>query len=177
VEGKTIQRLPHMGLHPIRNHQTTKPPNTTAYARKILLTGFWRSSLLWVYANAWQMQKWMVTVINWMEHRAPNEGASRSTQGAKGVCNPIGGTTIWNNQYPPRAVSLVAYVAEDGLVDQQWEEQSLVLWRSYAPVQGKARARKQEWVGWGAGQVEVVGSFVDSIWIVNKKNLIKIYED
>jgi hypothetical protein len=24
----------------------------------------------------------------------PNEGARESTQGAKGVCNPIGGTTI-----------------------------------------------------------------------------------
>jgi hypothetical protein len=29
-----------------------------------------------------------------MEHRAPNEGARESTQGAEGVCNPIGGTTI-----------------------------------------------------------------------------------
>jgi hypothetical protein len=26
--------------------------------------------------------------------------------------------------------------------------------RSYAPEQGKAGARKQEWVGWGAGQGE-----------------------
>jgi hypothetical protein len=29
-----------------------------------------------------------------MDHRAPNEGARESTQGAKGICNPIGGTTI-----------------------------------------------------------------------------------
>jgi hypothetical protein len=29
-----------------------------------------------------------------MDHRAPNEGARESTQGAEGVCNPIGGTTI-----------------------------------------------------------------------------------
>jgi hypothetical protein len=29
-----------------------------------------------------------------MEHRAPNGGTRESTQGAKGVCNPIGGTTI-----------------------------------------------------------------------------------
>jgi hypothetical protein len=29
-----------------------------------------------------------------MEHRAPNGGARESTQEAKGVCNPIGGTTI-----------------------------------------------------------------------------------
>jgi hypothetical protein len=29
-----------------------------------------------------------------MEHRALNEGARESNKGAKGVCNPIGGTTI-----------------------------------------------------------------------------------
>jgi hypothetical protein len=29
-----------------------------------------------------------------MDHRAPSGGARESTQGAKGVCNPIGGTTI-----------------------------------------------------------------------------------
>jgi hypothetical protein len=48
-------------------------------------------------------------------------------------------------------VSLAAYVAEDGLVGNQWEERPLVLRRSYAPVQGNARARKGESVGWGAG--------------------------
>jgi hypothetical protein len=29
-----------------------------------------------------------------MDHRAPNGGARESIQGAKGICNPIGGTTI-----------------------------------------------------------------------------------
>jgi hypothetical protein len=29
-----------------------------------------------------------------MDHRAPNVGARESTQGAKGICNPIGGTTL-----------------------------------------------------------------------------------
>jgi hypothetical protein len=52
-------------------------------------------------------------------------------------------------------MSLVVYVAEDGLVGHQWEERPLVLQTSYAPVQGNARARKQEWVGWGAGQGRV----------------------
>jgi hypothetical protein len=33
-----------------------------------------------------------------MDHRAPNGGARESNQGAKGICNPIGGTTIWTNQ-------------------------------------------------------------------------------
>jgi hypothetical protein len=36
----------------------------------------------------------VLTVISWMEHSAPNEGARESTQGAKGVGNPIEGTTI-----------------------------------------------------------------------------------
>ena len=50
-----------------------------------------------------------------------------------------------------RTVSLVANVAEDGLVSHQWEERPLVLPRLYFPVQANARARKQEWVGWVAG--------------------------
>jgi hypothetical protein len=60
-------------------------------------------------------------------------------------------------------VSLVVYVAEDGLLGHQWEERPLVLGRSYAPVQGNARARKQEWVGRGAGLGEGIGNFRDSI--------------
>jgi hypothetical protein len=45
----------------------------------------------------------------------------------------------------PELVSLVAYVAEDGLVGHPWEERPLVLRRLYAPVQGNAR--KWEWIG------------------------------
>jgi hypothetical protein len=56
------------------------------------------------------------------------------------------------NSYPHRTVSLVAYVAEDGLAGYHWEERPLVLGRSYAPVQGNARVRKQEWVGREAGR-------------------------
>jgi hypothetical protein len=110
-----------------------------------------------------------------MEHRASNEGTRESTQGAKGVCNPIGGTTRWTNQYPlspPELVFLVAYIAEDGLVGHQWDERPLVLGRLYAPVQGNVRARRQEWVGWGAGQEgEGIGGFRDSIWKVNEENV------
>jgi hypothetical protein len=36
----------------------------------------------------------MLTVIYWMEQKAPNEGDRESNQGAKRVCNPIGGTMI-----------------------------------------------------------------------------------
>jgi hypothetical protein len=35
TEGTTIQRLPHLGIHPINNHQT----QTLADANKSLLTG------------------------------------------------------------------------------------------------------------------------------------------
>jgi hypothetical protein len=41
-------------------------------------------------------------------------------------------------------VSLVAYVAEDGLVGHQWEERPFILQRVYDPVYGNARAKKQE---------------------------------
>jgi hypothetical protein len=50
------------------------------------------SCLLRGSASAWQIQKWMLAVIHWTEHRVPNEGARESTQGAEGVCSPIGGT-------------------------------------------------------------------------------------
>jgi hypothetical protein len=57
-----------------------------------------------------------------------------------------GSTTLQEEQQyevtsTPRAVSLVAYLAEDCLVGHQWEERPLVFRRSYAPVQGNIRAR------------------------------------
>jgi hypothetical protein len=60
-----------------------------------------------------------------MDHRAPDGGARESNQGAKGNCNPIGGTTIWTTQYPPELMSLAAYVSEDGLVGHQWKERPI----------------------------------------------------
>ena len=130
MEGKTIQRLPHPGIHPIYNHQT----QTLLHIPERVCWQDPDIAFLWDYAKAWQIQKWMLTVIYWMEHRAPNEGARESTQDAEGVCSPQGGTAIWTNLYSPELVSLVAYVAEDGLVSHQWEERPLVLWRLYAPV-------------------------------------------
>ena len=60
-------------------------------------------------------------------------------------------------------MSLAAYVAGDGLVGHHCEERPLVLRRLYAPVQGNARARKQEYVVWGAVWREGIGDFEDSI--------------
>jgi hypothetical protein len=65
-----------------------------------------------------------------MKHRVPNVGARESTQAAEGVFNPLGGKQyelISTPPPPPELLSLVAYVAEDGLVGHQWEERPLVL--------------------------------------------------
>jgi hypothetical protein len=83
------------------SHNQPPNPDTIAYASKISLKGPWYRCLVWGYASAWQLQKWMLTVIYWLEHRGPNGGARESTQRAEGVCNPIGGTTIWTNQSSP----------------------------------------------------------------------------
>jgi hypothetical protein len=60
-------------------------------------------------------------------------------------------------------VSLAAYVAEDGLVGHHWEERPFVLAIFICPSTGVTRAKKWEWVGRGAGQVEGIGDFWDSI--------------
>jgi hypothetical protein len=39
-------------------------------------------------------------ILLWSRARVHNGGARESTQGAKGICNPIGGSTLWTNQYP-----------------------------------------------------------------------------
>jgi hypothetical protein len=151
------KRMDHPETAPPRGPSHNHPPNadTFAYASKILLAGPWYSCLLWGYASAWQTQKWMLTVIYWMGHRAPNRGARESTQGAKGICNPIGGTTIWTNQYPPELVSLAAYVAEDDLFSHHWEERPLGLANFICPSTGETPGPRNGsgWVGEWEGRV------------------------
>jgi hypothetical protein len=64
-----------------------------------------------------------------MNHRAPNGGARECTQGAKGVCNPIGGQQYELTSYPPppELVSLAVYVSENDLVGLQWKERLIGL--------------------------------------------------
>ena len=47
-------------------------------------------------------------------------------------------------------MALAAYVAEDGLVGHQWEEQSLRLRVFHAAVQRNAREGRQECLGGGS---------------------------
>jgi hypothetical protein len=92
----------------------------------------------------------MLAANHWTDHRDPTGGVIERTEGAEGVCSPIGGTTIWTNQYPqssqgvnhqPRKIHgdteepmvPAAYVAEDGLLGHQWEKKPLLLWKIDAP--------------------------------------------
>jgi hypothetical protein len=51
----------------------------------------------------WQIEMWMHIAKQWSELRDPNRGVRSRTEGAEGVCNPIGRTTISTNQTHPRA--------------------------------------------------------------------------
>jgi hypothetical protein len=88
------------------SHIQSPKPDTIVDANKCLLTGAWYSCLLRSSASAWQIQRWMLSVNHWTEHRVPNGGARERTQGADRICSPIGGTTIWSNQYPQSSQGL-----------------------------------------------------------------------
>ena len=60
-------------------------------------------------------------------------------------------------------MSLVAYVAEDGLVSHQWEERPLVLQRSYVPVQNMQGPGRSRMGGLGSRVGEGIGGFGNSI--------------
>ena len=89
-----------------------------------------------------------------MDRRAPNVGARESTQGAKGVCNPISGTTISTNQYLSEFVSLGAYVSEDGPVDHHWKERPTGLANFICLSSGECQGQELGMGGqgsWGKG--------------------------
>jgi hypothetical protein len=83
IEGKAIQRLPHLGIHPIYSHQT----QTLVDARKCLLTGALYRCLLRGSSRACQTQRWMLTAIHWTKHRVPIGGTKEMNEGAEGLCN------------------------------------------------------------------------------------------
>jgi hypothetical protein len=96
-------------------------------------------------------KKWMLTVSYCMDHRASNGGAGGSTQGAGGICNTIGRTTICTNQYPPELMSLAAYESEDGLVGHQWKERPIGLANFICLSTGECQGQEVGVGGWGSG--------------------------
>ena len=82
--------------------------------------------------------------------QGPNGGARESTQGAKGIGNPVGGTTIWTNQYPLELVSLAAYVSEDGLVGHLWKERPIGRANFIYLSTGERQGQEVGVGGWGS---------------------------
>jgi len=75
------------------------PPNpvTNADANKWLLTGAGYGCLLRGSARALLIQMRMLAANHWTE---PSGGVREKTEGAEGLCNTIGRTTISTNQTP-----------------------------------------------------------------------------
>ena len=102
---KAIQRLPHLGIHPIYSHQiqTLLWMPTSACWQKPDIAVFWNAvpvpEKYLCGRRYFSGNHWRCSANHWTEHRVPNGGAREKTQGAEGVCRPIGGT-IWTEQYP-----------------------------------------------------------------------------
>jgi hypothetical protein len=167
MKGKTIQRLLHPVIHPLYNYQTQtllhmpgrfcwQDPDIALSCEAMPMPGKFRSGC------SQSSIRWKTGPLMKELEKVPKELKEQQYELTSTPPTPTP---------TPRAVSLVACIAEDGLVGHQWEEKPLVLQRSYAPVQGIARARKQEWVGWRASQGKGIGSFGDSIWNVNEENI------
>jgi len=80
-----------------------QPPElvTTADAKKYLWTGARYGYPLRGSARALLIQMRMLAASHWIEQGDPKGGVREKTEGAEGVCKPIGRTTISTNQTPP----------------------------------------------------------------------------
>ena len=157
--------MPYPGIHPIISFQTLTPLHTLARF-------CWKDPDIAVSCE---------TMLRPSKHRsgcsqlpigmgqtAPNAGARESTQGAKGNCNPIGGTTIWTNQYPRALVSSCICIKRWPSEPSQ-EREALWTCKLYmlqyrgtpGPKRGSGRVGE-----WGDG----MGNFWDSIGNVNEEN-------
>jgi len=123
TEGKAIQRLPCLGIHPICRHQIQT---------LLLMTALYEYHLKGS-AIALLIQMRMLAAYHRTENRDRNGRVKARREGAKGVCNPRGGTTISTNQNTQRShgknnqqtvhreghMGLPTYVAEDSIVLHQ----------------------------------------------------------
>jgi hypothetical protein len=77
-----------------------------------------------------------------MDHRVPNGGARESSQGAKGICNPIG-YVHYELTSTPELLSLAAYVSKDGLVGHHWKERPIGHANFICPSTGERQGQKE----------------------------------
>jgi len=88
------------------SHILSPNPGNNVDAKKCMLTGAWYSCLLRGSARAWQIQRQVLTANQWTENWVPNGGVRERIEGAEGVFNPIGRTTISTNKTPPPPAEL-----------------------------------------------------------------------
>jgi hypothetical protein len=104
-----------------------------------------------------------------MDHRAPNGGARDSTQGAKGICNPIGGSTLLTNQYlgalDSSCICIKRWPSWPSLErEAHWTRKLYMPQYRGTPGPKRGRGRVAEW-GWVG-----MGEFWYSIGNVNELN-------
>jgi hypothetical protein len=80
--------------------------STGRASQETALSGSCQQALVGICNSVWVCWLFMGWIPRWgslwmafpsvsaLKQRVPNEGARESTQGAEGVCSPIGGTTI-----------------------------------------------------------------------------------
>jgi hypothetical protein len=102
TEGKAIQQLFHLGIHPRYSFQTLM---LLWMLKKCLLKGAWYGFLLRGPARALQIQSWMLAANYCTQCGVLNGGVREWSEEAEGVFNPLGRTTISTNQTPPPELS------------------------------------------------------------------------
>jgi hypothetical protein len=87
TEGRTIQRLPHLEIHPIHTYQTH--PDTIVDVNKCLLTGACYSCPLRDSASAWHIFRggWSQPAIG-LRTRSPMEELEKGSKELKGFATP-----------------------------------------------------------------------------------------
>jgi hypothetical protein len=95
TEEKAIQRLSHLGIHSIYSLQNLTLlwiSRNACQKEPDIASCLYRGP-----ARALQMQRQMQASNHWNEHGIPSGGVRERTEGAEGVCNSIGRTTISTN--------------------------------------------------------------------------------
>ena len=95
----------------------------------------------------------MLTVIYWIEHRAPNGGARESTQGVGGKSATLYVEQHYELTSTPELLTLAAYVAEDGLVGHHWKERPIVHANFICLSTGERQGQEVGVGGKGSGRV------------------------
>jgi hypothetical protein len=153
TEGKTIQRLPHLGIHPIYSHQnqTLLWMPTSACWQELDIAVYWEA----LPEPDKYRGRYLQPIIG-LSMGFPNEGVRERTEGTEGVCYLIGRTTISTNQIPqgsqepnPQPKSTHGGVHGSSCVyieDCQASMEGGYV-KAWCPSVGECKGGEQEWVG------------------------------